>query len=283
MISPISGSNLSALAFYQTSALQAADASAARLASGRRYTSAAEDAVSMITEISMRGQKASTAIYLKSAQSASDTATSAANGMTAVSNVLSQMKAAVLGLDSANTTSVTSTQKTIAALNDELTRLAGTTTNSTGQKLLDGSIATTGLSFRVAGSGGASDSVTVTAVNANATSLGSVGLKLSAIDFGAGTPTTQANALAAIQAAQDAVSTSMAGAAAVASAMGFRTSALADQSSSIDTAIGNLVDVDTAAESANLSRQQIIAQSAAAMLAQTQALHASMVRQLLGV
>jgi flagellin-like hook-associated protein FlgL len=63
--------------------------------------------------------------------------------------------------------------------------------------------------------------------------------------------------------------------------MGYHVSAVGAQVTSLDTALDNLVGVDTAQETVEMTTNQIRAETATAMLAQVNALHVSMVRQLL--
>jgi flagellin-like hook-associated protein FlgL len=281
-INAISGAALTQIARYQAENMRVATTSAARLAAGRRFLTAAEDPAAATTEISMRAQRGADAIYLSSAKSANSTASAAADGLQSAGEVLAQLRSAVEGLDEGNAASATSVQVTVAALLGELDRLSKSTTDAAGHKLLDGSITTTGLSFRVARSGSTSDTVTVTAASIASASLGSSsGLALSAIDFTAGTgATTKDGALAAIKAATSTVTESLDDTAATASAMSFHTGALTKQVTSIDAAIENLVGVDVVKETLAMTRAQLLAETAAALQAQTAALQVSVVRQL---
>lgn len=269
------------IANYQAQAQQAVDASMARIASGRRFNSFAEDPVSATMEISLRTQQSAAGIYLRSTQDAGAAADAASSGLQSASDILTQLRTDVLGLNTSDPNSVSAVQQNVAALNAELTRLSQTTTTANGTNLLDGSIASTPLTFKVAATGTASDDVQLTAISVDASQLGSSSLKLNAIDFTAATPTTQSDALAAIDAAQAAVTGSLASTGAVSSAMNFHAAALGDQISGLSTGLDNLVGVDVAQESVDLSAAQIREQAAGAMLAQANALQVSMVKQLL--
>jgi flagellin-like hook-associated protein FlgL len=269
------------IAGYQAQALQAVDKSSARLAANRSFTSFAEDSVAATREISLRAQQGAAGAYLRATQDAAAAADAAAAGLQTASDILVELRTAVLALDTLDPDSVTAAQQTITQLTGELTRIGATTTTVGGKNLLDGSIASTPLSFTVAASGSASDQVDLTAIAVNAAQLGSASLKLNAIDFTAGAPTTQSDALAAIDAARSAVAASLASTAAVSSAMTHHTTAVTSQVSAIDTALDNLVGVDVAQETLALTQNRIRAEAAAAMLSQVNALHVSMVRQLL--
>ncbi|XVU24639.1 flagellin [Actinoplanes sp. CA-054009] len=269
------------IARYQAEALQAVERSSARIASGRRFTSFAEDTVAATREISLRAQQGATGIYLRAAQDAGAAAEAAASGLRSASDILTELRTAVLALNTADSSSVTATQQTVTALTDELTRLSTSTTTVAGKGLLDGSIASTPLTFRVGAGGSTSDEVQLTAISVAADQLGSASLKLNAIDFTGGAPTDQADALDAIDEARTAVTDSLTSTAAVSSAMTYHATALGTQSAAVDTALDNLVGVDTAQETVTLTRARIQAETSAALLAQINTLQATMVRRLL--
>ncbi|XVV11896.1 flagellin [Actinoplanes sp. CA-131856] len=269
------------IARYQAEAWQAVERSSARIASGRRFTSFAEDTVAATREISLRAQQGATAIHLRAAQDAGSAAEAAASGLRSASDILGDLRNAVLALNTADPTSVTATQNTVTQLTDELTRLSTSTTTVAGKSLLDGSIASTPLTFRVGSSGSASDEVQLTAISVAADQLGSATLKLNAIDFTTGTPTDQTDALDAIDEARTAVTDSLTSTAALSSAMTYHATALATQSATTEAALDNLVGVDAAQESVTLAKARIQAEASAALLAQVNTLQAAMVRHLL--
>jgi len=277
----VSSATAMRIARYHAQALQAIDTSAARIAAGRRFTSFAEDTVAATSEISLRAQQGAVGLYLRATQDAASAADAASDGLQSASDILIELRTAVLALNTSDADSITSTQETVAALTEELTRIGATTTTAGGKSLLDGSIASTPLTFTVAGSGTASDEVDLNAIAVDASQLGSASLKLDAIDFTAGAPTSQSDALDAIDAAQSAVTASLASTGAVSSAMGYHATAVGDQVSSVDAALDNLVGLDVAQETATMTANQIRAEATAAILAQVNALHVSMVRQLL--
>jgi len=279
----VNSANAMRIASYQAQAQQAVDLSRARIASGRRFTSFAEDPAAATREISLRSQQGAAAVYLRTTQDAAAAADAASTGLQTASDILTELRNDVLAMDTADPSSVSAVQQNVASLTAELTRIGQTTTTADGKNLLDGSIASTPLTFKVAASGSASDDVQLTAISVEASQLGSGALKLDAIDFTAGAPTTQSDALAAIDAAQTAVTDSLASTASVSSAMNYHVGAIGDQIGALDTGLDNLVGVDDAQETVALTANQLLAQSAAAMLAQTNALQVSMVRQLLAL
>ncbi|WP_179855001.1 flagellin [Paractinoplanes atraurantiacus] len=269
------------IARYQAEALQAVERSSARIASGRRFTSFAEDTVAATREISLRAQQGATGLYLRAAQDAGSAAEAAASGLRSASDILGDLRNAVLALNTADPTSVTATQRTVTALTDELTRLSTSTTTVAGKSLLDGSIASAPLTFRVGAGGSASDEVQLTAISVAADQLGSASLKLNAIDFTGGAPTDQNDALDAIDEARSAVTDSLTSTAAVSSAMTYHATALGTQYAAVDTALDTLVGVDAAQEAVTLTRARLQAETSAALLAQINTLQTTMVRHLL--
>jgi flagellin len=269
------------LARYQAQALQAIDASSARIASDRRFTTFAEDTVSATREVSLRAQQGATALYLRTTQDAAAAADAASSGLQSASDILIELRNAVVGLNDSDPEVVTATQRTVDQLTKELTRIGETTTAAGGKNLLDGSIASTPLTFKVASTSTASNEVGLTAIAVDAAQLGSNTLKLDEISFTSGTPTTLDDALAAIDDAQVAVSASLASTASISSAMSYHANALGAQATSLGATLDNLVSVDVAQETIDLTRSRLRAEAATAMLAQVNALHASMVQQLL--
>jgi flagellin len=271
------------LARYTAQALDAVDRSSARIAANRRFTSFAEDTVAATREVSMRAQLGATGLYLRSAQDAAAAADAASAGLQSASDILIELRNAVLALDPSD---AHATQQTVSALTAELTRLSRTTTSVGGRQLLDGSLDLAHpLTFTVAPGGGTSSQVGLTAISLKPEDLGmSTGtgaITLDQIDFESMSPTDAAVAIAAIEDAQKAVNDSLVSTAAVSSAMGFRASALGAQAGALDSALDNLVGVDVAQESVALARNRIRAEAATSMMAQANALQAAMIRQLL--
>jgi flagellin-like hook-associated protein FlgL len=282
-ITGISSTTAMRIARYQAEALQSVDRSAARIAADRRFTSFAEDSVSATREVAMRAQQSAAGLHLRATQDAAAAAEAASEGLRSASDILTELRNAVLALDAGDPSSVTAVQQTVTQLTTELTRIGQSTTTVGGKSLLDGSIASTPLSFTVGSSGSASDQVELTAISLKADDLGSSSLKLDEIDFTALSPTAQADALAAIDEARTAVTDSLTSTAAVSSAMGYHATAVGVRAGALDTALTNLVGVDLAEESLNMARNSLRAEVAAVMLAQVHALQLSMVRQLLTI
>ncbi|GIE98090.1 flagellin [Paractinoplanes rishiriensis] len=278
----VTGANTAAasqIARFHAQALAAVEKSSARIAADRRFTSFAEDPAAATREISLRAQQGAAGLHLRATQDAKAAADAASSGLQQASDLLLELRNAVLGMDENDASSVSAVQSTVDQLTAQLTRIAQTTTSVGGDALLDGSIATTGLSFTVAGSGTASDAVELTAISVAAADLGDGSLDLASIDFAGGT--TRAATLTAIDAARDAVVGSLASTGGVSSAMGYHATAMASHSTAVTSTLENLVGVDVAEETLAMTRNSIRAESAAAMLAQVNALHISMVRQLL--
>lgn len=269
------------IANYHAQALLAVDRSSARIAANRRFTSFAEDTVAATREISLRAQQGALGIYLRSTQDASAAADTAAAGLQSAYDLLIDLRNAVAGLDTSDSASIAATQQTVTELTTELTRIGSTTTTVGGKNLLDGSIASTPLSFTVGRSGSASDQVDLTAIAVDAAQLGTGTLKLNAIDFTATTPTDQADALDAVDAAMSAVNGSLTSTASVSSAMTYHISVVGAQAGALDGTLENLVGLDVAQETLALTSSRMRAEASAAMLSQLNALHVAMVSQLL--
>ncbi|MBA4254591.1 MAG: flagellin FliC [Polaromonas sp.] len=243
-----------------------------RLSSGLRINSAKDDAAGLAIATRMDTQVRGMNVAIRNANDGISLAQTAEAGMNTVTEMLQRMRE--LSVQASNSTNTTGAGGDIDKLNDEYTQLGSEIQRSlaavqfNGQSLLSGVAGD--FTFQVGANTGSTQQITVAS--------GSLNLAGGAVSgvFGAGAASalsTGSNAgnsanIAAIDAAISAVNTSRAKLGAVQSrfenTVNFLRSAVENQSA----AKGRIMDADFAAETANLSRTQILQQAGTAMVAQ---------------
>lgn len=243
-----------------------------RLSSGLRVNSSKDDAAGLAIATRMDTQVRGMNVAIRNANDGISLAQTAEAGMNTITEMLQRMRE--LSVQAANSTNTTGTGGDVDKLNDEYTQLGAEIQRNlqsvqfNGQSLLSGVAGN--FTFQVGANTGTSQQITVAS--------GSLELGTTAVSgvFGAGaasalsTATNAGNTanIAAIDAAISAVNTSRAKLGAVQSrfenTISFLRSAVEQQAA----AKGRIMDADFAAETANLSRAQILQQAGTAMIAQ---------------
>ena len=242
-----------------------------RLSSGLRVNSAKDDAAGLAIATRMDTQVRGMNVAIRNANDGISMAQTAEAGMNTITEMLQRMRE--LSVQAANSTNTTGTNGDIDKLNDEYTQLSAEVKRNlesvqfNGQTILSG--VANDYTFQVGANSGATQQITILS--------GSLDLSQTAVSgvYGAATSalSVSANAgnsanLVAIDAAISAVNTSRAKLGAVQSrfenTISFLRSAVEQQAA----ARGRIMDADFAAETANLSRAQILQQAGTAMIAQ---------------
>ena len=242
-----------------------------RLSSGLRVNSAKDDAAGLAIATRMDTQVRGMNVAIRNANDGISMAQTAEAGMNTITEMLQRMRE--LSVQAANSTNTTGTNGDIDKLNDEYTQLSAEVKRNlesvqfNGQTILSG--VANDYTFQVGANSGATQQITILS--------GSLDLSKTAVSGVYGTATSalsvSANAgnsanLVAIDAAISAVNTSRAKLGAVQSrfenTISFLRSAVEQQAA----ARGRIMDADFAAETANLSRAQILQQAGTAMIAQ---------------
>ncbi|MBI5432659.1 MAG: flagellin FliC [Planctomycetes bacterium] len=230
----------------------------ARLSSGLRIATAADDAAGLGISERMRAQIRSFGAAGRNAQDGVSLAQTAEGSLQEVSNILTRMRE--LAVQSANGT-LTSTDRTtldteFQALIQEVDRIA-TTASFNGVSLLDG--ASTGLSIQVGVN--ASETITIALSDATASTLG-----IGALDV---TSVTNSNtALTTIDAAIDSVTTARGNLGAAQNRMTSAIASITNTRENLSAAESRIRDVDVALETADLTRNSILQQAAVSVLSQ---------------
>jgi len=230
----------------------------ARLSSGLRIATAADDAAGLGISERMRSQIRSYAAAGRNAQDGVSLAQTAEGSLQEVSNNLNRMRE--LAVQAANGTLTTTDRATIDAefqeLIAEIDRVAGDTAFN-GLNLLDGS--TVSVDIQVGIDSG--DTITVSLVDATAATLG-----IGALDVS--TTANASAALAAIDTAIDTVSTGRGTLGAMQNRMNSAIASIANTRENLSAAESRIRDVDVAYETADLTRNTIMQQAAVSVLAQ---------------
>lgn len=267
--------NISALTAYRQLSNTQSDMakSLEKLSSGLRINRASDDAAGLTVSEGLRSQIGGLTVASRNAQDGINVAQTAEGALSSVQNVLNRMRD--LGVQASNDTNSTASRDAIKsevdALGDELNRIVKGT-NFNGINLLDGSAGSANdgkMNIQVGADGSATSSITIDLKDITA----SLGGAMSATD-GAGSTLTFDNATNA-KASVTALDTALAAVSKQRSALGASSNRLSTAASNIavtrenlTAARSNITDTDMAAEMANFTKSQILAQAGTAMLAQ---------------
>ena len=242
-----------------------------RLSSGLRVNSAKDDAAGLFSIQKMTSDIRGLNQAVRNAQDGISLGQTGEGAMDQIQSA--QQRIREIAVQSANATveDRSGLQAEVDQLTQEISRIV-TTTEFNGQNLLDGSAAT--LTFQIGADGTADNRIDVTGLDLTAmTATGGYAADLTAtgtIDVSsAGAAQT---AIGNIDTAIDTVSTSRATFGAVQNRFEAVVVNLTTYSENLSAARGRIQDADFAAETANLTRSQILQQAGVAMLAQANTL-----------
>jgi flagellin len=250
-----------------------------RLSSGLRVNSAKDDAAGLAIATRMDTQVRGMNVAIRNANDGISLAQTAEAGLGTITEMLQRMRElAVQAANSTNTvcgTGGTSGVNDVDKLNDEYRQLSDeiqrnlNSVQFNGQNLLSG--VTTDFTFQVGANSGSTQQITVSASTLNIGTGAAMGAVITGGASALSLTSNAANAsnnLTALDAAISAVNTLRAKLGAVQSrfenTINFLRSSVEQQSA----AKGRIMDADFAAETANLSRSQILQQAGTAMIAQ---------------
>jgi len=236
-----------------------------RLSSGLRVNSAKDDAAGLAISNRMTSQIRGMTVATRNASDGISLAQTAESAMGELTNTLQRMRD--LSVQAANDGAVTSgdrqkLQSEFKQLNDELSRIV-TSTEFNGKKIIKGSLSA-GLAIQV-GANTASDN----RIKISITNLSTTLTAVTAASIGSGATAALArSAIDKIDVAIKSIDTTRAKLGAIQNRF---TTTISNLQSSIENqsaARSRITDTDFAAETANLSRGQILQQAGTAMLAQ---------------
>jgi flagellin len=237
--------------------------SMARLSTGLRINSAKDDAAGLALSDKMTGQIRGMNQAVRNANDGISMAQTAEGALQESTNLLQRMRE--LAVQSANGTYGTAER---SSLNDEFTQLRdeigriATTTEFNGTHVLTGGLS--GITFQVGANAGDTISLTVSG------SMTASGLSVNGLSV---TTMSHANsAMTAIDSALSTIDTFRGKLGAIQSRLESTVNNLMSISENVAAARSRIMDADFAAETANLTRTQILQQAGVAMLSQANAI-----------
>lgn len=241
-----------------------------RLSTGSRINSAKDDAAGLQIANRMTRQINGLNVAVRNANDGISMAQTAEGALQESTNILQRMRSLTLQAanGSNNADDRTALNEEVAALQSELDRIANTTSFGTGTKLLDGSF--TGVSFQVGAQATADDVITFSITGTSAGfSASDLGVDSGAVDLtGVTDQASTSAALSAIDAALDAIDSTRAGLGAVQNRFQNTINNLQNIAENSEASRGRIMDTDFAAETAALTKNQVLQQAGTAILAQ---------------
>jgi flagellin len=236
--------------------------SLAKLSSGYRITKAGDDAAGLGISTKLESQIRSYAQATRNANDGISVIQSSEAALNESANILTRLRELAMqsASDGIGNTERGYVDTEAQALVSELDRMAQTTEYN-GTKLLNGSSST--LDFQVGLFSSSNDAITFTTIDAT---VGASGLNVSGLALGA--KASALAALASIDSALQAVSSARATLGANGNRMQSAINNIQAFSESLSAADSRIKDVDVAAETSNMSRQQILMQAGVSVLAQ---------------
>jgi len=236
-----------------------------RLSSGLRVNSAKDDAAGLAISNKMTSQIRGMTVATRNANDGISLAQTAESAMGTMTETMQRMRD--LAVQSSNDAAVTSSdrekiQTEFKQLNDELARII-TNTQFNGKSIINGALSG-GLVIQVGANTTADNHISIDIANLSVTISGVTGASIGSN----ATATGASGAIDALDAAIAAIDTSRAALGAIQNRF---TTTIGNLQSSIENqsaARSRITDTDFAAETASLSRNQILQQAGTAMLAQ---------------
>jgi flagellin len=236
-----------------------------RLSSGLRVNTARDDAAGLAVSEGIRAFVNGSNVGIRNANDGISLANTAEAALGQVTNNLQRIRE--IAVQAANGTISNTQREALSAetgqLATEITRIIQNTSFN-GNQLLSGG---TNLVFQIGGASGATDQLTVSATNLSAVA--------NALSGGSGLTSTQASASATVGTLDtqlQTVTTSRATFGAVTNRFEAVIANLQVYAESLTAARGRIIDADFAAETASLTRSQILQQASTSVLAQANAL-----------
>jgi flagellin len=241
---------------------QALDSSLSKLSSGFRITKAGDDAAGLGISSNLSAQIRS---YNQAARNAADGVSviqTAEGAMNETVNILSRLRELAMQSSSSGVgdTERAYIQAEVTQLVSEIDRVANSTEYN-GQMLLNSAATTLTFQVGIRNNSAANDRISVSTVNATASSLGVSTLSLS-------TAGTSQNALSTIDSAINTLSSARATLGAAGNRFNTVSQTIRTASENLSAGNSRIRDVDVAEETAALSRAQILMQAGVSVLAQ---------------
>ncbi|MBP8286173.1 MAG: flagellin FliC [Rhodoferax sp.] len=244
----------------------------ARLSSGLRINSSKDDAAGLAIADRMSTQVRGMNVAIRNANDAISLAQTAEGGLASMTEMLQRMRE--LAVQSTNVTNTTGAAGDIAKLNNEFTQLGAeltrmlSATQFNGQSILNG---TNAYDFQIGANSAAENRITVASASISLngiTAFSVVAFGGASASLATGAASSNSAAIGALDGAIAAVAERRATLGAVQSRFESTVAYLQSSVENQAAARGRIMDADFAAETANLSRTQILQQAGTAMIAQ---------------
>jgi flagellin len=239
-----------------------------KLSSGLRITRAGDDAAGLAISESLRAQIRGLNQAERNANDGISVIQTAEGALNEISNILIRMRE--LAIQSSSSGAVSNTERSFiqnefSSLQSEITRIASATQFG-GRTLLDGSLSGTNnsLEFQV----GIFNNASVDRISLTVGSSTASGLSVQATQAAVSTSTAAQQALDTIDSAISSVSTLRGNLGSAQNRLSSTINNLRTSSENLSAANSRIRDVDVAAETANLTRNQVLQQAGIAVLAQ---------------
>ncbi len=234
-----------------------------RLSSGLRINSAADDAAGLAISVGMNAQVKSMNQAVRNANDGVSLAQTAEGSLNETTNLLTRMRelAQESATGTVSNTQRTSIQNEFSQLSSEIDRIANAT-QFNGTNLLDGTLST-GVSFQIGTNNTSNDSISLSVTSATSSALGVGSAAVSVSTQG-----TAQSALGLIDSALSSVSTLRGTLGAVQNRLQSTINNLQVATENVSAAMSRIRDVDVAAETANMTRANILVQAGVSILAQ---------------
>jgi len=236
-----------------------------KLSSGLRINSAQDDPAGFAIANSFKASIASMQVASQNANQANSMLQTADGAYSQINNILVQMKSlateAASGQESG--TNLTSLQGEFSDLSNEINSIANSTQYG-NSFLINGSVSGVPLTFQVGATNDSNDQIGLTFNSATATALGVNALNISSNSGAQAAMTTLDTALTSINAFMGDVGSSQ-------NQLQYTINNLTTSIQNYTASTSTIEDVDMAAEVSNMTKNQILQQSAMAMLAQANA------------
>jgi flagellin len=241
--------------------------SMARLSTGQRINSAADDAAGVAIASRLSSEIRGTNQAIRNSMDAQALIDTAEGAHSEIENILQRMRelAVQAANDTNDSTDRTNLDTEFHSLMDEIDRIADVT-EWAGQSLLNGSVTT--YTFQIGSGTATADSVAVT-IDTMATSV--IGTTANVSALGLSTLASADYAIDVLDEAIQSVNSQRATLGAYSNRLDHTVANLTNVSSNLQAGLGRIQDADFAAETTNLAKTQILQQASTAMLAQANA------------
>jgi flagellin len=242
--------------------------SRARLSTGQRINSAADDAAGVAIASRLTSEIRGTNQAIRNSMDAQALIDTAEGAHKEIENILQRMRelAVQAANDTNNTTDRTNLDTEFHSLMDEIDRISDVT-EWAGQSLLNGNVSA-GFTFQIGSGTATADSVTVT-IDTMATSV--IGTTANVSALGLSTLASADYAIDVLDEAIQTVNNQRATLGSYSNRLDHTVANLTNVSTNLQSGLGRIQDADFAEETTTLAKTQILQQASTAMLAQANA------------